>query len=329
MDGSLKGIISGRGNPRLARGIVEYLIKFLKIPAEEMEVETEIRNFADGEIYVQIKKNIRGKKVFIIQPTPPPADNLMELLLLIDAAKRASAKEVCAVIPYFGYARQDRKDQPRVPISAKLVANLIMKAGADRVLTMDLHSDQIQGFFDIPVDNLFAAKIFVKEIEKLVEEGELDLNRTSFISPDLGGIKRVRWYSSHLTPQNPEGNIVFIDKRRPRPNQAAVYHVVGEVKEMGIIVDDILDTGNSLAKSSEMLAKEKVNPLFAFITHGLFSKDALHLIENSPLKKVFITNTLPPRNQNCSKIQYVSIAPLFGEAIARIFLNQSVSELYK
>ncbi len=309
-----------RGDIKLLSGNVsnylkEEIAKFLDIRPTELEVS----RFNDGEIKVQIKENIRGHDIFIIQSTIPPADNLMELLLLIDAAKRASAARITAVIPYFGYARQDRKDQPRVPISAKLVANLIERAGANRVLTIDLHSEQIQGFFDVPVDNIFPTPVFRRYITQLSSETHI------VVSPDVGGVKRARAIAKKL------GNLplALIDKRRPAPNVAEVVHIIGDVKgKRVVLVDDIIDTGNTLAKAAVALKDKGAIDICAIATHGVFSKGAKEIIDNSPIERVWVTNTLPRRDNWPEKTVSLSIGELLADVILRIHEERSVSQVF-
>ena len=280
----------------------------------------DISRFADGEIRVQIFENLRGKDVFIVQSTHPPADNLMELLLLIDAARRASAWRITAVIPYFGYARQDRKDQPRVPISAKLVANLIERAGVDRALTVDLHSEQIQGFFDIPVDNLFATPVFKDYF------GTLNSEEYMVVSPDVGGTKRAWAVAKKL------GNLplAVIDKRRPAPNKAEVIYLIGKVKgKKLLIVDDIIDTGATLAEAVAHLMENGAKEVYAAATHGLFSRGAKERLSQCGLKEIVITNTVPVERERLPEgTKVLSIAPLLGEALVRIHESKSVSQLF-
>ena len=309
-----------RGDIKLLSGNVskylkEEIARFLDIRPTELEVS----RFNDGEIKVQIKENIRGHDVFIIQSTIPPADNLMELLLLIDAAKRASAARITAVIPYFGYARQDRKDQPRVPISAKLVANLIERAGANRVLTMDLHSEQIQGFFDVPVDNIFPTPVFRRYITQLSPETHI------VVSPDVGGVKRARAVAKRL------GNLqlALIDKRRPQPNVAEVVHIIGEVEgKRVVLVDDIIDTGNTLAKAAVALREKGAVDICAIATHGVFSKGAKSIIDDSPIERVWVTNTLPRGDNWPEKAVSLSIGELLADVILRIHEERSVSQVF-
>ncbi len=305
-------ILSGRSSWELKEKICENL------GVEPTKVE--VSRFADGEIRIQIKENIRGCDVFIVQSTHPPADNLMELLLLIDAALRASAKRITAVIPYFGYARQDRKDAPRVPISAKLVANLLQSAGAHRVLTCDLHSDQIQGFFDIPVDNLYAFPVFKEYL------GNLPPESFTVVSPDVGGTNRARAFAKRL------GNIplALIDKRRPSPNMAEVMNIIGEVERRNLlIVDDLIDTGKTVANGARVLKEKGAGSIWVCATHGLFSANAKELLEEAPIEKVIITNTIPILpHKKFSKLEVLDISGLLAEAIKRIHEEVSISELF-
>ncbi len=299
-----------------SRPLMEEIGRYIGVPP----AQHEISRFADGEIRVQILENLRGEDVFIVQSTQPPADNLMELLLLIDAARRASAWRITAVIPYFGYARQDRKDQPRVPISAKLVANLIERAGVDRVLTVDLHSEQIQGFFDIPVDNLFATPVFKDYF------GTLNPEEYMVVSPDVGGTKRAWAVAKKL------GNLplAVIDKRRPAPNQAKVLYLIGEVKNKRLlIVDDIIDTGSTLSEAVSYLLDRGALEVTAAATHGLFSNGAKNRLDQSGLKEIVITNTVPlPEERKPEQTTVLTIAPLLGEALIRIHEERSVSRLF-
>jgi len=309
-------IFSGNSNPDLAKEISGLL----KVPLTHVLVGT----FSDGEIQIQIKENIRGKDVFVIQPTCPPVnDNLMELLILIDAARRASASRITAVIPYYGYARQDRKDQPRVPITAKLVANIILAAGANRVLTVDLHASQIQGFFDLPVDHLYAKDILC---DYFVKTKNIDPKKLVVVCPDVGSLKMARAYSEYM-----QASLAVIDKRRYNPNETEVMHILGEVNDkIAILVDDIIATGSSLISAAEALQKQGVIEVYAGLTHGVFSGNALKNIKDCKiLKEVVITNTIPfHRTKENSKIKVVSIASLLAEAIARIHNEESVSSLF-
>jgi ribose-phosphate pyrophosphokinase len=305
-------IIAGNANPKLAQEICRYL----KIPLSDALVTT----FSEGEIRVKIDENVRGRDVFIIQPTCPPVnDNLMELLILIDALKRASAKRITAVLPYFGYARQDRKDQPRVPITAKLVANIITKAGADRILTVDLHAGQIQGFFDIPMDHLYAVNIFVNHIKKI------KLKNIVIVSPDVGGIKMARAYAKKF-----EAPLAIVDKRRVSGEETEAMNILGDVKGKNlIIVDDLVATASSLVEAAAALKKQGGKDIYAAITHPVLSGPAIKRINDSVIKKLFVTNTIPVENgKKHKKIEVLSIAPLLAEAIKRIHDEESVSCLF-
>ncbi len=306
-------IFSGLSNPALARAIC----KSLHISMTEVLVG----HFSEGETRVQIRENIRGKDVFVVQPTCPPAnENLMQLLIMIDAAKRASAKRITAVLPYYGYARQDRKDQPRVPITAKLVANLVAAAGADRVLTMDLHASQIQGFFDIPVDHLYAIEVLC---DYFIQR---DINNLIVVSPDVGSIKMARAYSQRL-----KVGLAIVDKRRESPEKTEVMNILGRVKgKNAVIVDDIIATGGSLVRAAEALKKKGVGNVYAAVSHGILSGNALSLVNNcSALKELVITDSIPLRSaKRYPKIKVLSIATLLGEAIYRIHNEESVSCLF-
>ncbi|MBX7041586.1 MAG: ribose-phosphate pyrophosphokinase [Ignavibacteria bacterium] len=276
-----------------------------------------IKTFSDGEIWVKYNENIRGCDVFIVQSTIPPSDNLMELLIMIDAAKRASATRVTAVIPYFGYARQDRKDQPRVSITAKLIANLITKAGADRVITMDLHASQIQGFFDIPVDHLYGSAVFMKKFRKL------KIPNLAVASPDVGGIKMARAYAKRL-----HAELILIDKRRPRPNVAEVMNIIGEAKGKNIlIIDDLIDTGGTFVQAVNALKQKGAMEIYGACTHAVFSGESLKKINQSDLKKLYVSDTLPLTHMS-PKIEVVSVAPIFAESINRTNKNRSISSLF-
>ncbi|MBU1912256.1 MAG: ribose-phosphate pyrophosphokinase [Candidatus Omnitrophica bacterium] len=305
-------IIAGNANPKLAQEICRYL----KMPLSDALVTT----FSEGEIRVKIDENVRGRDVFIIQPTCPPVnDNLMELLILIDALKRASAKRITAVLPYFGYARQDRKDQPRVPITAKLVANLITKAGADRILTVDLHAGQIQGFFDIPMDHLYAVNIFVNHIKKI------RLKDIVIVSPDVGGIKMARAYAKKF-----EAPLAIVDKRRISGEETEAMNILGDIKGKNlIIIDDLVATASSLVEAAAALKKQGGKDIYAAITHPVLSGPAIKRINDSVIKKLFVTNTIPVENgKKHKKIEVLSIAPLLAEAIKRIHDEESVSCLF-
>ena len=305
-------IITGNANPKLAQEICNYL----KISLSDALVST----FSEGEIRVKIDENVRGKDVFIVQPTCPPVNNnLMELLILIDALKRASAKRITAVLPYFGYARQDRKDQPRVPITAKLVANLITKAGADRILTVDLHAGQIQGIFDIPMDHLYAVNIFVSHIKKI------KLKDIVIVSPDVGGIKMARAYAKKF-----EAPLAIVDKRRISGEDTEAMNILGDIKGKNlIIVDDLVATASSLVEAAAALKKHGGKDIYAAITHPILSGPAIKRINDSSIKKLFVTNTIPVENgKKHKKIEVLSIAPLLAEAIKRIHNEESVSCLF-
>lgn len=302
-------MFSGRSNRPLAEGIAAEIGESLG--------QCEIKTFSDGEIWVKFSDNIRGSDVFIVQSTMPPAENLLELLIMIDAAKRASARKVAAVIPYFGYARQDRKDQPRVSITAKLVANLITTAGADRVITMDLHAPQIQGFFDIPVDHLYSSAILVKHFRKN------KVTNLAVASPDVGGIKMARAYAKRL-----EADLILIDKRRPRQNEAEVMNIIGDVAGRNIlIVDDLIDTAGTLCNAVTALKQQGAAEIYAACTHPVLSGDAIERIEKSGLKKIIVTDTLPVKNSS-KKIQIESVARIFAEAMKRTFRHMSISSLF-
>lgn len=310
--GNEMGLFSGRTNPRLAQNIAEYLGTHLG--------DIEVKSFSDREVYVKINENVRGKDVFVVQSTCPPAnESLMELLIMIDAFQRASARRITAVIPYYGYARQDRKDQPRVPITAKLVANLITVAGADRVLTIDLHAGQIQGFFDIKVDHLFAAPIFVDYFKKK------RFDDLVVLSPDVGGVRRARAYARRLN-----ASLAIVDKRRPMANEAQVLHIVGEVKGKHVlIVDDMIDTGGTMIAAMEVLKERGAEEIYASCSHPVLSGDVCDRIERSSLKELVVTDTIPLReNRKVGKIRVLSVASLLGEAIRRIHENRSVSSLF-
>lgn len=306
-------IISGNANPKLAKDICAYL--GIKLS------DTLVARFSEGETRVKVNENIRGKDVFVVQPTcPPPNDNLMELLIIIDALKRASGKRITAVMPYYGYARQDRKDQPRVPITAKLVANLITVAGADRVLTMDLHAGQIQGFFDIPLDHLFAVGVFVDYIRKL------KLEDVVVVSPDVGGIKMARAYAKRLN-----ATLAIVDKRRISPESTEVAHILGEVKGKNVvIVDDLISTGSSLIEAVEILHKKGARDIRAAISHGILSGTAIERIRKcKALKELLLTDSVPlEASKEHPNIKVLSIAGLLGEAIKRIHNEESVSSLF-
>ncbi len=301
-------IFSGSSNPELTKKIVDYL----KLPLGNIES----KHFSDGEIWIKFKENIRGGDVFIVQSTHPPADNLMELLIMLDAAKRSSARRVTAVIPYFGYARQDRKDQPRVAISAKLVANLITVAGADRVIAMDLHAAQIQGFFDIPSDHLYASPVFTS-----LWKGKAD--NLVVVSPDVGGIKLARSYSKRIGAK-----LVVIDKRRPKPNETEVMHIIGDVEGKDVlIVDDIIDTGGTFVSAIEALKKRGAKKIYGAVTHAVLSGKAIDKIENSAIEKLYVTDSIPLHRES-EKIVVRTASVLLAEAILRTHNNESISSLF-
>lgn len=307
-------VFSGSANSDLAQEIADYL----ELPIGNMDVTL----FSDDEIFVKINENIRGQDVFVVQPTcQPPNRNLVELLIIIDTLKRASAARVTAVIPYFGYSRQDRKDQPRVPITAKLVANLIVAAGADRVLTMDLHAEQIQGFFDIPCDHLYAGGVFQSYFKKL------GLDDVVIVSPDVGGIKRARAYARRLN-----ANLAIVDKRRISGSEIEVTHVIGDVKDKNvIIVDDIIATAGSFCGAVKILKEHGAKKVYGACVHPILSGPAIQRIDETPIEKLLVSNSIPPKEEvkQNPKIEYVSVAALLGEAIRRIHDNESVSSLFK
>ncbi len=307
-------ILSGTSNLKLSKSIAKNLK--LKL------INSNIRRFADGEIYIEINENIRGNSVFVIQSTCNPAnDNLMELLLVIDALKRSSAKTITAVIPYFGYARQDRKVAPRTSISAKIVANLITNAGATRVVTVDLHAGQIQGFFDMPVDNLYTAPLFAKYIKK-----KLNTKNLICVSPDVGGVARTRDLATRI-----KADLAIIDKRRPAPGKSEVMNILGNVKNKTcVIVDDIIDSGGTIVNAADALKKSGANEVYVFISHGVLSGDAAKKIKNSKIKKLIVTDTIDNSKKinNNSKIDVLSISSLMSEAIKRISNSNSVSDLF-
>ena len=308
-------IIAGNSNLPLSSDVGKYLQIDL--------AKAIIRRFADEEVYVEIKENIRGEDVFVIESTSYPAnDNLMELLVIIDALKRASAKRITAVLPYFGYARQDRKPGPRTPISAKLVANLISTAGADRVLTVDLHAEQIQGFFDIPTDNLFAGPVFSRDIKD-----QFDLSNLVAVSPDIGGVVRARAIASKFG-----ASIAIVDKRRPKAGESEVMNIIGEVDGKDcIILDDIIDSAGTICNAADKLIEIGAKSVTAYVTHGVLSGKALSRIKDSKLKEVVITDTIN-NTENAKKVEKIRIIPisvLLGEAIRRISEESSVSSLFE
>ena len=305
-------IFSGNAGREQAAGIARYLK--LKVG------DATVSKFSDGEISVKINENVRGKEIFVVQSIYPPADNLMELFILIDAFKRASAQMVAVVVPYYGYARQDRKDQPRVPITAKLVANLLSTAGADRVITVDLHADQIQGFFDIPMDNLYAVNIFVDYFLKL------NLPELAVVSPDVGGIKAARAYSKKLS-----ASLAIVDKRRINDKEAEVMNILGEVKNKNVvIVDDIISTGGTIVEAARTLKDKGVKDIYCAITHPVLSGPAIARIDASPIKELVVTDTISiAEAKRHPKIRVLSVTSLLGETIRRIYKGESVSSLFK
>jgi len=307
-------LVSGNSNRVLAEAVAGYL----DLPQSKCVV----RRFADQEIFVEIQENVRGEDVFILQSTSFPAnDHLMELLIITDALRRASARRVTAVVPYFGYARQDRKPGPRTPISAKLVANLISRAGADRVLTLDLHAGQIQGFFDIPTDNLFAVPVMMRDIKERYAGNDLVV-----VSPDVGGVVRARALAKRI-----DAPLAIVDKRRERPGESEVMNIIGSVKGRNcILFDDIIDSGGTLCNAAEALLAQGAKSVTAYITHGVLSGGAVARVEGSKLKELVITDSIQPTESvlRASNIRVVSIAPLIGEAISRTALEKSVSSLF-
>jgi ribose-phosphate pyrophosphokinase len=308
-------ILSGSANQPLAKKICDKLGKTLGT--------ADSRRFSDGEVFVEIGENVRGRDVYVIQSTSRPAnDTLMELLIMIDALKRASAKDITAVMPYYGYGRQDRKVAPRTPISAKLVADLLTAAGATRVVSMDLHAGQIQGFFNIPFDNLFSSPVLIEYLKKEIAH----LGETVLVSPDAGGVERVRAFAKRL-----DSSVAMIDKRRTGPNVAKAMNVVGDVKgKNAIIVDDMIDTAGTLTEAAHAVLEQGANQVFACATHGVLSGPAIKRIMDSPIQKVIVTDTIPLSTEaaSCSKIVQLSVADILAEAIYRIHNYDSVSNLF-
>jgi ribose-phosphate pyrophosphokinase len=308
-------LIAGNSN----RGLAEAIGDHLDVPL----TKAQVRRFADNEVFVVIEENVRGEDVFVIQSTSYPAnDNLMELLICMDALTRASAKRITAVMPYFGYARQDRKTGGRTPISAKLVANLITRAGADRVLTMDLHSGQIQGFFDIPTDNLLSTPVLAQDVQR----NYLDPSDLMIVSPDVGGVIRARALANRL-----DASLAIVDKRRSGPGVSEVMNIIGDVKgRRCILFDDIIDGGGTLCNAAEALINEGATEVSAYVSHGVLSGAAVDRVKASALKEVVVTDSIeaPDRVQACGKVRHVTVAPLIGEAIRRIANEESVSKLF-
>jgi ribose-phosphate pyrophosphokinase len=305
-------IFTGNANRALGEAIARSLGMALG--------RAHLSRFSDGEVWFQIQDNVRGADVFVVQPTGPPVnENLMELLVMLDAFKRSSASRITAVIPYYGYARQDRKDKPRVPISAKLVADLLSAAGTDRILTMDLHASQIQGFFDVPVDHLFAAPVIMDYVSKL------KLPRLTVVSPDAGGVERARAYAKRL-----EATLAIVDKRRETPNVADVHHVIGDVEgRTALIVDDIVDTGGTLAQVAAAIKEAGAREVLASSSHAVLSGNSIERIERSPLSKLIVTDSIPLAPERRSeKIVVLSIAELLGKAIKNIHEETSVTSLF-
>ena len=308
-------ILSCNSNRPLAESISKNLNSQL--------VKAEVKRFSDMEVFVEVQENVRGEDMFVVQSTSYPAnDNLMELLVSLDALRRASARRITAVIPYYGYARQDRKSGPRTPISAKLVANLITKAGADRVLTMDLHAGQIQGFFDIPTDNLFAAPVFIKDIQERYSGKPIVV-----VSPDVGGVVRARGIARRIN-----ANLAIIDKRREKPGSSEVMNIIGDVSDHHcILVDDIIDSGGTLCNAAQALTNVGALSVDAYVTHGVLSGSAVTRISNSPLSMLITTDSIKATEavKIASNIRQISIAPIIGEAIRRVHMEQSVSSLFE
>jgi ribose-phosphate pyrophosphokinase len=313
-DDQVMKILAGNSN----RPLTEAIAAYLGLPLTKCQV----RRFADMEIFVEIQENVRGQDTFIVQSTSYPTnDHLMEMLIMTDALRRASARRITAVIPYFGYARQDRKPGPRTPISAKLVANLITRAGADRVLTVDLHAGQIQGFFDIPTDNLFAAPVIVRDIQS-----RLELDNVMVVSPDVGGVVRARALAKRI-----DAPLAIVDKRRERAGDSEVMNIIGEVdRKICILIDDIVDSGGTLCNAADALRAQGAQEVYAYITHGVLSGGAAARIAASNLKELVLTDTIQSTEaiRVSKNIRIVSIAPLIGEAIARIAKEESVSSLF-
>ena len=304
-------IFSGRSNRALAE-------KIARARGQELGSVT-LRQFSDGELYVRYDESIRGSDLFIVQSTHPSGDNWLELLLMVDAARRASAARITAVIPYFGYARQERKDQPRVSIAAKLMANMLTTAGIDRILTMDLHAPQIQGFFDVPVDHLYSSGVFIEHFR-----AHLSLDNLVVVAPDVGGLKVAREYAKRLGC-----DLAVIDKRRPRQNEAEVMNIIGEVEGRNVLlIDDIVDTAGTITNAARAIRERGALDIMAAATHALFSGEAPGRIENSPISRFFVTDTIPLR-QPLPRVEVCSVAGMFADAITRIYTDESISTLFQ
>ena len=304
-------IFTGNANPELAKEICDYLGIDLG--------DSVVSKFSDGEINVEIDESVRGKDVYIVQPTCEPGnEHIMELLIMVDAIRRASARRITAVIPYYGYARQDRKSRGREPITAKLIANLLTKAGCRRVLTMDLHAQQIQGFFDVPVDHLYAAPIIANYFQSL------ELDDLVVVSPDIGGVARARKFAELL-----HAPLAIIDKRRPKPNVSEVMNIIGDIDGKNVIlIDDIIDTAGTITNAAKALKERGAKEVYASCSHAVLSGPAIDRLNDCPIKEVVTTNSIPTDSKNCDKIKVLSVAPLFGEAIMRIFQDASVSKMF-
>ncbi len=305
-------LFSGTANPELAQEVSDYL--------EQPLSKAKITKFSDNEINVKIEESVRGKDVFILQPTSAPANfNLMELLIMVDALKRSSARSITAVVPYYGYARQDRKAEPRVPISAKLVANLMETAGITRVVTVDLHASQIQGFFDIPVDNLYGAVLFNDYVKAK------NLKNPVVASPDIGGVARARYFAKTMGLE-----MVIVDKRREKANESEVMNIIGNVEGKDVImIDDMVDTAGTMVKAAAALKAKGATSVMACCTHPVLSGPAFERIENGELDELVVTNTIPMKNGSCSKIKVLSTAKMLGEVIRRVYNNESVNSLFE
>ena len=305
-------VFSGSSNPELA----EEICRYLGVPPGEQS----LRRFSDGEVAYQVLENVRGADVFVVQPSCPPVnESIMEMLIMIDAFKRASARRITAVLPYYGYARQDRKDKPRVPISAKVVGDLLTAVGASRLLTMDLHAGQIQGFLNIPVDHLFAAPVILKHL------ATMGLNNPAIVSPDAGGVERARFYAARL-----KANLAIIDKRRVVANEAEVMNIIGDVRDQEVIVvDDMIDTAGTLVKAAEALQDHGATRVYAAASHGVLSGPAIQRLRESPVEKVIVTNSITvTEGKRIDKLTVLSVASLLGEAIRSIHEETSVSKLF-